>query len=82
MAKKKLMGEIGFGVDEKLNDVFGSYTSLGVHIALKFPGDVSEFEAEIDKFAKRADVKVKQIMNDIAARSGVKIPPWGSEKKG
>ena len=81
MAKKKIMGEIGFGIDEKLSEVFGQYTSLGVHIALKFPGDVANFEAEIDKFTKRADAKVKQVMNNIAVQSGVK-PPWGGGQKG
>lgn len=77
-AKKKLMGEISFGVEEKLNDVFGQYTSLGVSIRLSFPGDVNNFEAEIDKFIKRADKKVKASMNVVAAQSGVK-DPWGSK---
>jgi hypothetical protein len=79
--KKKLMGEINIGVEEKLNDVFGPYTSLGVSIGLKFPGDVNNFEGEIDKFVQRADKKVKESMNTIAAQSNVDAP-WGGKKKG
>ena len=78
-AKKKLMGEIGFGIDEKLNDVFGPYTSLGVSIHLTFPGDVENFEKEIDKFTRRADAKIKTVMNEVAAQSGAELP-WGGKK--
>lgn len=79
MSEKKLTGEVGFTIDEKLNDVFGPYTSLGVGISLKFTADVNSFEAEIDKFLRRADKKVKDSMNIIAQQSGVKVP-WGSGK--
>lgn len=73
--KKKLEGDISVFIDEKLNDVFGQYTSLGVSIGLKFPGNVEDFEKEIDRFTKRADDKVKQIMNGIATASG-NPAPW------
>lgn len=69
------IGEITLGVDQKLNDVFGPYTSLGVSIGLRFDGDIDQFEAELDKFTMRAAAKAKQIMNEIAVKSGAK-EPW------
>jgi hypothetical protein len=79
MAKDKaLPGKIRIGMSEKLNNVFGQYTSMEVSISLEFDGDVKNFESEIDEFTSRADAKIKEVMSDVVTSSGYDNP-WEAE---
>lgn len=73
-------GEIKFRISEKLNGVFGEYSSLDVEIGVAIPKSPEAFEAEIDRFMPRMVAKVQKVMNDIATGSGFKAP-WGAEEK-
>lgn len=69
--KGKRIGKVSFGVEEKIPGVFGDYSSLGITISLEIPGNVDEFEKEIDAFTKRAVDKLKLVANEVAALSGL-----------
>lgn len=73
-------GEVKFRISQKLNGVFGEYSSLDVEIGISIPKNPEAFEAEIDRFMPRMVAKVQKVMNDIATGSGFKAP-WGEEKK-
>ena len=72
MPKKKdeTLGEVSFQVEETIAGVFGDYSSLKMLIGLRFPGNVENFEEEIDRFLPRALVKMQGTMNQIAVESG------------
>lgn len=78
MAKGR-KGSIKFEIHERIPEVFGKYSSLEVAIGLDIPGNVDEFEAEIDAFLPRTVRKIRAAADEIAASSGFPIP-WG--KKG
>jgi hypothetical protein len=78
-SKKPVMGEISFGVSETISGVFGEFSSLEVHIGLKWPGSVDNFETEIDKMIERTDDKVKEVSSRIAVLSGYPNP-WLKEE--
>lgn len=79
MAKKKRIGKIRVGMSEKLNNVFGDYTSMEASISLEWDGDVDNFEAEIDGFAPRSDAKIKAIMSGVITAAGYD-DPWGGKE--
>lgn len=75
MAKDKdKIGKIQIGMSEKLNNVFGQYTSMEVSISLEFEGNVAEFEKEIDTYTARADAKIKEVMGAVVTSSGYDNP--------
>ena len=72
-------GKISIRMSEKLNNVFGQYTSMEVSIGLEFEGDVEKFETEIDDFTGRADAKIKEVMGEVVTSSGYDNP-WQAEE--
>ena len=79
MAKKKRIGKIRVGMSEKLNNVFGEYTSMEANISLEWDGDIDNFEAEIDELAPRSDAKIKAIMSGVITSAGYD-DPWGGKE--
>lgn len=72
-------GKISVRMSEKLNNVFGQYTSMEVSIGLEFEGDVESFETEIDEYTARADAKIKEVMGEVVTSSGYDNP-WKAEE--
>ena len=56
---------------EVLHGAMAACKRFGVTIGLEIPGNVDEFEKEIDVFTKRAVEKLKLVANKIAALSGL-----------
>jgi hypothetical protein len=70
------LGKIGFGINMRVPEMFGPYSSCEVSITLQGEGDLDNFEEVLNTRLDRANVWVRGTLNQIAAASGSK-PVFG-----
>lgn len=72
-------GKIRFGINMRVPEVFGAYSSLEVSVSLEGEGDINNFEEFNNQLMERAVTWTRSSINDISVAAGGN-PVFGNRK--